>query len=60
MHKHKVAREFRPGPFRHPVGPPQDQNRAAHGSIEVVQECSCGALRLVNRNGLHEESGYWR
>lgn len=35
-------------------------NRAAHGYIEVTEECAaCGARRRTLRNGPHREYGTW-
>ena len=36
-----------------------DENRGAHGDITEVHTCECGAIRRVNRNGRHTETGSW-
>lgn len=37
-----------------------DENRAAHGNIEVTETCrACGAIRLILINGRHTEYGRW-
>lgn len=37
----------------------RDQNPGAHGNVCVVETCACGAVRSVNVNGRHVESGEW-
>lgn len=40
--------------------PPHDENRAAHGNIEVTEMCQrCGAERLLLINGRHREVSGW-
>lgn len=54
---HRVAST---GPDRCFSGPvSRDENRAAHGNISYDERCRCGAVRSVNVNGLHVETGPW-
>lgn len=32
---------------------------AAHGAVTIIDECSCGALRRVESNGLERASSGW-
>lgn len=42
------------------VPPYTDENPAAHGSLQVTEECvACGAQRKVAVNGGHREYGVW-
>lgn len=36
-----------------------NENRAAHGSVTVVEHCKCGAWRYVNVNQRFREHGPW-
>lgn len=36
------------------------ENRAAHGAVEFVDTCRCGARRRRLSNGRHQELGPWR
>ena len=38
----------------------RNENRAAHGGVCIVETCSCGATRMTNRNGRHQEVGAWK
>ena len=55
-HTHTPALRSERG-YRGPVS--RDENPAAHGCIEVLDECHCGAQRRRNVNGWHEEAGPW-
>lgn len=35
------------------------ENRAAHGNVQVIDTCSCGATRRTNVNQGHVERGPW-
>ena len=43
--------------YRGPVS--RDEDPSAHGCIEILDECHCGAQRRRNVNGWHEEAGPW-
>ena len=60
-HKHMPARTKDTIAFTNPVAvPPYTQeNRAAHGSIEETEVCTCRATRQVVSNGRHVEFGPW-
>jgi len=55
-HKHR-AEETKEIPFFGPVA--ARENKAAHGSVCVVDTCRCGMVRRSNRNGQHVERGPW-
>ena len=38
---------------------PRGCNPAAHGNINRIEECTCGARRETNLNGRHRESTGW-
>jgi len=39
---------------------PEDCNEAAHGNIQEIEICDCGAERTTNINGCHVETSEWR
>ena len=58
-HPTTSRRTVRERPYSCSVNP-HNENRAAHGNIEVEVECSrCGLRRFENINGWHEELGPW-
>lgn len=56
-HTHVAAILGEDFPFFAPVT--RNENRAAHGGIFRVEECSCGATRRVNINGRSREESSW-
>lgn len=56
-HKHKVSAST-VRPFTGPVNLLR-QNRAAHGNVENVERCRCGATRRTLVNGKHTETTGW-
>lgn len=59
--RHTSTRIVRERCYAGPVASkPGFENPAAHGNIEIVEECKkCGAQRAVLINGRHEETGPW-
>lgn len=58
IHKHKASLSPRIRGFSACVRPCRC-NPAAHGCVEVVDECRCGATRSTLVNGNHVERGLW-
>ncbi len=59
MSKHRhTARVTSTVPFRGPVFGALS-NPAAHGNVQVINVCKCGAVRCENVNGRHIERGPW-
>ena len=56
-HKHRTKTISEPQPFRGSVASPQ--RKAAHGGYSETHTCSCGAIKTVNKNGVHAEHGRW-
>lgn len=58
MHRHREQpKRTEERGFTAPVAHPG--NPAAHGGITRTEHCSCGAVRRVNVNFGHIESGPW-
>lgn len=58
MCEHDTTKTNDARPFFGPVG--DDENPAAHGGCSFEELClSCGAVRTVNANGVHRETGRW-
>lgn len=57
MHKHRSIKSQN-RPFAG-TAPGAHENPAAHGNVAEHQSCTCGAERVVNRNGAHTEMGAW-
>ena len=56
-HRHR-ARTTRARCYTGPVRV-ENQISEAHGNVTHESECSCGAVRRTNVNGLHVEQGRW-
>lgn len=42
-----------------PIDHPVNYDERAHGNIQTIETCSCGAIRRINRNAGFEEVGQW-
>lgn len=56
-HRHRVV-ETRTYGYSGPVCG-ADEDPRAHGGVRHVDSCSCGARRVTNSNGRHQEQGPW-
>jgi hypothetical protein len=60
MHKHRAnPRLSQIRGYRGTVNGVIHEVRRAHGGILTIDQCSCGAVRETNSNGLAVERGRW-
>lgn len=58
-HRHRAKGTAEIRCYRGSVAPAGRENRAAHGCVEEVARCRCGAIRRRNLNNGHVESSGW-
>lgn len=60
-HRHRASDERGPWRYTRAVAEhPDHENPAAHGGVEYIDVCSCGAERRRLVNNGHVERGPWR